>query len=220
MKNLYYRLLNFLLLPILKREIPLKQVNERIVEHLFALEMINKYCTGNILEVGPGRSSFAHLLYSCGYDVTAIDKKDTRFFRYMFFNRHFKVINADITKGIKGSFQFINCISVLEHIQDSYKALLGMVEATESNGYILLTFPYSESHRCSDVYMGNENFITQIYNAADVDMWIRHLGLIEVERKYYQVFTGKYWNDGIRIKSVETPDANKRQLICLLLKKN
>lgn len=217
MKKLYYHILNLLLKPLLKAEKPLNRVNERSVEYSFALEMIQKYCTGKILDVGTGKGSFPHLLYSCGYDVTAIDKKDTKFFGDVFCNRHFKVIDADITKGFTGKYQFITCISVLEHITEYQQAVANMVKLLDEGGYLLLTVPFTYNKYNKDVYEGKEKFITQVFNYEFLH-YVIPLILDTIDARQFKVFTGNTWNDGERINPVEVLDTKDCQLMCLLLK--
>ena len=105
-----------------------------------------------ILDVGAGTSCFPHLLYNCGFNVTAIDNVTDYWPRGMS-NRHFYIINDDIVNTrLNRKFDFITCISVLEHVQEYDKAVQNLFNLLNPAGYILLTFPYNEKKFIENVY--------------------------------------------------------------------
>ena len=58
------------------------------------------------------------MLFNCGYVVTATDNVRD-YWPGACSNRHWTVIDDDITRTrLRSSFDFITCISTLEHIQD------------------------------------------------------------------------------------------------------
>ena len=110
------------LLKIEQKKRPFPNINERPVEYAYSFKYLQNLCTGKLLDIGPGKSSWPHILSTCGYDVKAIDKIDGYWNSY--FNRHYKIINDDITNPkLKETFQFATCLSVLEHIPDHLTAM-------------------------------------------------------------------------------------------------
>lgn len=83
------------LLKLEQRKRPFPVINERATEYNFALKHLQNLCTGKVLDIGTGKSSWPHILSTCGFDTQAIDKQGKYWNSY--FNRHFKVINDDIT---------------------------------------------------------------------------------------------------------------------------
>ena len=201
-------------------------VNERPVEYAFSFKQLQKYCTGKILDIGPGLSSWPHLLSNCGYDVKAIDKIDG--YWSSLFNRHFKIEHDDITNSkLVEKFQFATCLSVLEHIPNHKAAIQGIHKLLDKNGYLILTVPYNENHYDKDIYQHPEagygkdyRFITQVYSRGEIEMWLKNTSFKIIEQEYYQIFTGEFWTFGDRIapsKKVENSDLH--HLTCILLQK-
>jgi len=210
-------------LPVVRR-IP---INERPAEYTFSFRQLQKYCTGKILDIGPGLSSWPHLLSLCGYDVKAIDKVDG--YWSSLFNRHFKIISDDITNStLKETFQITTCLSVLEHIPNHREAIKGIHKLLDENGYLILTVPYNENHYHSDIYQHPEagygkdyRFITQIFSRNEIEMWLKDTSFKIIEQEYYQIFTGEFWTFGERIapsKKVEKSELH--HLTCILLQKS
>lgn len=236
LKSFYYWLLSVILTPLLKKELskpPFPERNERDVEYSFALEQIKKRCSGALLDVGTGNSSWPHLLSMCGIDVTAIDSKDLYWKNRYLFNRHFHVVKFDITIStdyinhplLNKKFQFITCISTLEHIELPHVAIMAMNHLLLRYGYLLLTFPYNSQNRIKNVYTEEEcsikekDFHTTIFSSFDIDL-IKTRGFRIVARRYYQCWTGKYWGYGKRLPICKKTDGKgNHHLICLLLQK-
>jgi 2-polyprenyl-3-methyl-5-hydroxy-6-metoxy-1,4-benzoquinol methylase len=215
--KLFFWLISYPLTLIMKSEIRKrpKVIIERIVEYDFALRMIHKYATGKILDVGTGHSSFPHLVASCGYNVTATDAKVGWWHHH--FNRHYPVIKDDILKSkLKDKFQFITCISTIEHIGDSYTAIRNMVALLEQNGYLLLTFPYNQDTYYEDVYGWGLSYITQQINDRLLTNWTSINNLAITEMNIYKVFDSKKWGQGNRIRPVIDEKGN---LMCILFQK-
>lgn len=224
-----YRLFGKIVLkPILNFEYKKQKigVNERPVEYEFAFRKLRELGTGNILDIGPGQSSFPHLLRTCGFKVTAIDKVKGYWSDY--WNRHFKIINDDITNPkTDDTFQFITCLSVLEHIPNHKSAIANMYKLLESGGYLLLSFPYNEKEYHQNIYehpdagYGKDSkFITQIYSRDTLDSWIKETPFKIISQEYYKTFTGELWTFGERlIPCVEAKSTDPHHLTCLLLQK-
>jgi len=194
-------------------------MNERPVEYAFALKHISKLCIGKILDVGSGTKAWPSMLADCGYDITAIDQEVN--------NRHFSVVYDDITDTrLSDKYQFITCISVLEHIEHSYKAMKNIHKLLNYDGYLVLTFPYNELTYHENIYKHPEagygkdyTVITQVYSRRNIDFWTK-IGLEVIEQKYYKAFTGKMWTFGERVHPcIETANNEEHQLTCILLQK-
>lgn len=208
-----------------KRPFPI--INERPVEYGFSFKHLQKLCIGKLIDIGPGKSSWPHILSTCGYDVTAIDKIDGYWSSYI--NRHYKIINDDITNPkLNGTFQFATCLSVLEHIPDHQLAMKNIHGLLDKNGYLLLSFPYNENEYHEDIYKHpkagygkGSNFITQVYSRKEIDKWLDDTSFEIIDQEYYKIFEGEYWTFGERISPAEKVDNTElHHLTCILLKKN
>ena len=80
-----------------KKHLFYKNINERPIEYGFAFKWLSKTCPLEVLDVGTGTSALPHLLRNCGFHVTAIDKIED-YWTGDFFNRHYYIINDDITR--------------------------------------------------------------------------------------------------------------------------
>jgi len=204
-----FKIYNFLgrnfLSPLLRKEQvkrPFPEINERPVEYNFAFKHLRELCNGAILDIGPGQSSWPHLLSICGYKVVAVDKIGG--YWNSFFNRHYKVLNDDITNlAVQEKFQFVTCLSTLEHIPDHRAAVKGMHDALEPGGYLILTVPYNEENYHPNIYDHpnagygqSANYIAQVYSRKEVNEWIADSNFEIVDQEYTQVFTGEYWTMG------------------------
>ena len=101
MKKIILKIYDFLgsryLNPILKLEQkkrPFPLINERSTEYSFTIKHMSNLCNGNVLDIGPGKSSWPHLLSTCGFKVKAIDKMDGYWNSY--FNRHYKILTMTL----------------------------------------------------------------------------------------------------------------------------
>ncbi len=127
------------------------KINERPIEYSFLMKHLYNIYPNEILDVGTGTSALPSLLMNCGFKVTAIDKKEG--YWQNFCNYHFAIVKDDIRKSkmIK-KFDFINCISVLEHIPNADEAINGMFNLLKPNGFLLLTFPYNKNRLCRNPF--------------------------------------------------------------------
>lgn len=214
------------ILNIEQKKRPFPQINERPVEYGFSFKHLQHLGTGKILDIGPGKSSWPHILSTCGFEVIAIDKIEG--YWNSFFNRHFKILNDDITQPkLKEKFQFATCLSVLEHIPDHIVAVKNMHSLLEKNGYLILTFPYNEFQYQPNIYKHpkagygqDANFITQVYSRNEINQWLEKTSFKIVDQEYFQVFTGEFWTFGERIipcKKVKKEELH--HLTCILLQK-
>ncbi|PKP40929.1 MAG: hypothetical protein CVT95_13090 [Bacteroidetes bacterium HGW-Bacteroidetes-12] len=215
--------------PILKQEQkkrPFPVINERATEYAFSLKHLQALCTGKVLDIGSGKSSWPHILSICGFEVKAIDKIEGYWGSY--FNRHYKIVSDDITNPkTKDKFQFATCLSVLEHIPNHKLAIENIHNLLEKNGYLLLTFPYNETTYHNDIYKHPEagygqtsNFITQVFSRDEINLWLNKTSFKIIDQEYYKVFTGEFWTFGERIAPcIKTSSNNLHHLTCLLLQK-
>jgi 2-polyprenyl-3-methyl-5-hydroxy-6-metoxy-1,4-benzoquinol methylase len=233
MKETILDLYNFIgamyLNPILKLEQkkrPFPIINERATEYGFSFKHLQKLCTGKLLDIGTGKSSWPHILSTCGFEVTAIDKMDTYWKTY--FNRHYKIYNDDITNPkTKGKYQFATCISVLEHIPNHKSAITNIHNLLAQNGYLILTFPYNENEYHEDIYKHpnagygqNANYITQVYSRKEINDWLTNTSFEIIDQEYYKVFSGELWTMGERITPcIRTSASELHHLTCILLQK-
>jgi trans-aconitate methyltransferase len=227
--SIYNLLGNLLLRPLLSFELRKRKspaVNERPAEYAFSLHQIQQYCKGHILDIGPGISSWPHLLYNCGYKIKAIDRIDG--YWGSFFNRHFKITKDDITNPkTQEKYQFITCLSVLEHIPDHRAALKNMYNLLEDGGYLILSFPYNEQQYHSNIYKHpkagygqNSKFITQVYSRNEINQWLGDSSFKILEQEYYQIFTGELWTFGeVICPTLKTTNDRLHHLTCMLMQK-
>jgi SAM-dependent methyltransferase len=233
MKKIILQGYNFIgkkyLSPILKLEQkkrPFPVINERATEYSFALKHMQELCTGKVLDIGSGKSSWPHLLSTCGFVVKAIDKMDDYWNSY--FNRHYKIDNDDITNPkTKEKFQFATCLSVLEHIPDHRVAMINIHDLLETNGYLVLTFPYNENGYYEDIYKHPDagygqdaNFITQVFSREEINCWLSDTSIEIIDQKFYKAFTGDVWTMGDRVTPCEqTTSSDLHHLTCILFQK-
>jgi SAM-dependent methyltransferase len=231
-QRLYTVVLRTVLAPSLARERRTHRVpDERAVEYAFALQQIARLYPGCILDVGPGKTAFPHLLWTCGFNVTAVDKNDdpwTDLLRHgAMFNRHFDVIKDDITTtNLRSTFDLITCVSVLEHIPDHGLAMRRMWSLLKSGGHLVLTCPFSETSsiaRLSDLpdfWGGNFGSITRIFCRDDITGWLRDSRWEIVKQEFYQLTDGRFYCTGIPIvPPLASQHDAPHQLTCLLLKR-
>jgi len=131
-----------------KREYRTQQfvaVNERPVELRMVFAYLARACPRTVLDVGTGATALPHLMRNCGFLVTAIDNIRDFWPRGMV-NRHYHVINDDITHTrLTQTYDFITCISVLEHIADHGAAMRSMLSLLNPGGHLIVTFPYHDT---------------------------------------------------------------------------
>jgi len=210
-----------------KSQMRTKRKNERPVEYQFVFKHLTKSYPSTVLDVGVGLSSLPHLLTLCGFEVTATDS-DGDYWNKKIFNRHFLVEQDDIVNTkLDKHWDFITCISVLEHIKEHKKAVKNMVNLLNPGGRLILTFPYNEEHYIENVYKTkgsgygqNNPYICQVYSRNEIDSWLIDNNCEIVEQEYWKMFHGKFWTYGRQCyPPVQTSKDELHQLTCLLLEK-
>jgi len=122
----------------------------------------------------------------------------------------------------------ITCISVLEHIEDSDRAVRNMFSLLNDGGHLLLTCPYSEDDYVANVYTlpgssygQNAPYITQSYSRRELTRWVEENGASIVEQEFWQFWQGKHWTVGDQIIPPERVESTaKHQLSCIHLQKS
>ncbi|MGE0089288.1 MAG: class I SAM-dependent methyltransferase [Bacteroidales bacterium] len=230
LKTLYQFICLLLIKPILNKEKKINsnlQINERPIEYSYSLKYLSEISPKSILDIGSGQSSWPHLLSMCGYNVDSIDKIEG-YWKGNFFNRHFPVKKTDILKPqINRKYQFITCLSVLEHIPNHKLAFKNMIDLLEKEGYLLLTFPYNEHYYYSNIYdhlglncANKLRFITQIYSRQEINSWLEESPCTIINQSYFKVFDGELWAMGNRISPTLSVSKNDiHHLTCILIKK-
>ena len=162
-KSILKNLLNYPSQWFCRREFE-KQVfqgfNERPVEYGFVFRKLAEVYPHRILDVGTGTTALPHLMRNCGFLVTATDNVRDYWPEGML-NRHYYIINDDITNShLKATFDFITCISVLEHIEDADHAVANMLRLLKQDGHLVMTFPYTERNYVRKMCMKSLNPLT------------------------------------------------------------
>jgi 2-polyprenyl-3-methyl-5-hydroxy-6-metoxy-1,4-benzoquinol methylase len=181
-----------------------------------------------VLDVGSGLSSWPHLLATCGFRVTAIDRRQKGWWRSADFNRHYLVLDDDITAPrITGPYGAVTCVSVIEHIPDHAAAIRGMFGLLGEGGHLILTCPYNEASYVDDVYSLPEagynrdaSYVCQVFSRAEVDSWLSENRAEMVAQEYYSVFDGELWTFGGRTYPPREVTAEDRHhLSCMVIQK-
>lgn len=201
--------------------------NERPVELSFVFRKIAEIYPRSILDVGSGTTALPHLMRNCGPLVTAIDNVRDYWPAGMV-NRHYHVIDDDITEThLHDKYDFITCISVLEHVQKSDSAISKMFSLLNPNGHLLLTFPYNEKNYVRNVYdlPGSSygqgaSYITQSFSRKEIDRWLHENNGAVVDQEYWQFWEGEHWTVGNQVVPPNAASAqDPHQLTCLLIRK-
>jgi SAM-dependent methyltransferase len=202
-------------------------INERPIEFAFLFRQLVNVWPKTILDVGTGKTALPHLMRNCGFLVTATDNiKD--YWSSGMVNRHYHVINDDIRRtALKGKFDVITCISVLEHIQEHREAVKSMYLLLNPGGRLILTCPYHEERYAPNVYKHPESsvrvnhpFVTQAFSRQELNSWLADSPFDLVEQEYWYFFDGEYWTCGERIIPPRSVGVHERhQLTCMVLRK-
>jgi len=204
-----------------------KRFNERPIEFGFVFRKIGELYPRTVIDIGSGTTALPHLIRNCGCLVTATDNIRDYWPNGMS-NRHFHVIDDNIVETrIAQKFDLVTCVSVLEHIQRPDDAVRNMFSLTNSNGHLILTFPYNENQYIENVYdlpgssYGQRSpYATQQYCRSDIERWISKNQGVVVEQEYWQFWSGDHWTVGSQIIPPRQVAASDRhQLSCLLLKR-
>lgn len=201
--------------------------NERPIEFAFIFRKLGEIYPLKILDVGTGTTALPHLMRNCGSLVTATDNVRDYWTSGML-NRHYHVIDDDITKShLSDTFDFITCVSVLEHIQDPDSAIRNMFRLLKPSGHLALTFPYNEKGYVRNVYDLPDSsygkgapYITQSYSRNEISRWLQSNPGEIIDQEYWQFWEGDYWTVGKQLVPPKRSTASgKHQLTCVLVRK-
>lgn len=223
------------LAPQLRREWKLGVATrtERLVGYADTLRWIVDRNPTTLLDVGPGPSSWPHMLALGGISVTAIDNMRDPWHgkllnRQRYFNRHYYVQHDDVQQPRLGkTFDFVTCLGVMELVDDFDAAVRGLFHFVTRGGYVAVTCPYHEQQFISDAYRlpdagyGRDlPYVCRQYSRGDVRRWTEENNAQIVELKLYQCFTGEFWTMGDRLSPAipATPD-EKHHLAIILFQK-
>lgn len=204
-----------------------RRINERSIEYKFVFQSLVKISPNSILDVGTGTTALPSLLRTCGFLVTAIDNIKDYWTKGMF-NRHYYVIYDDITDSkLNKEFDFIVCISVLEHIENYNAAIKNLLKLLKKDGHLVLTFPYNENFFIENVYKlpgagygQNWPWICRVFSREQIDEWIETFNGKIIEQEFWQIFTGKYWTFGdMQYPPKQSNKEELHHLLCLLIQK-
>jgi 2-polyprenyl-3-methyl-5-hydroxy-6-metoxy-1,4-benzoquinol methylase len=205
-----------------------KRHNERAVEFAFLFRCLAQLAPKTVLDVGTGNTSVPHMIRNCGPVVTALDNVSDYWPRGMV-NRHWHVVDDDIRHPkIKGPFDMVTCISVLEHIVPADDAVASMLRLLRPGGDLVLTMPFHAPDYVADVYKlptsasrtSRNAYVAQSYGTADLTRWLAHSNAEVVEQEYWRYWTGTYWTEGQQIIPPERSTADQpHQHTCLLIRK-
>ena len=202
-------------------------VNERPVEYRFVFDQLTQAFPRTVLDVGTGTTALPQLMRTCGFVVTAIDNiRD--YWRSGMVNRHFHVLDDDIlAPKVHGPFEFVTCISTLEHIRDHRRAVRNMFSLLRPGGRLILTFPYNETRYVENVYalpgsIGADKypFVTQAFSRREVDQWLADSPGRLLAQEYWRYFEGEFWTLGGRVvPPVRVGSDGLHQISCVALER-
>lgn len=231
LKSLIHRFGKRYIQEICKREYEeqeFRRMNERPIEFRFVFDQLSKTCPKKVLDVGTGTTALPSLIKNCGMTVTATDNVSDYWPAGMQ-NRHFHVINDNITATrLKEKFDFISCVSVLEHIEKHDEAVRNMFSLLNPGGSLAMTFPYNENKYVPNVYKlpeagygKDEPYICQVFSRSEVENWLKITKGKLIVQEYWQFFSGELWTFGETVLPPRQAEKNeKHQLSCLLLQKS
>jgi SAM-dependent methyltransferase len=192
--------------------------NERSIEYSFVFDCLGRCRPKSVLDVGTGDTALPNVIRHCGPHVDAIDY--TRgYWDGGLINRHWYVQNHDISAEPPAKqYDFVTCVSVIEHIPRAKAAVHNMLKALAPGGSLVITCPYTESRYIEDVYplIGVQNrYICRSYSRQEVHAWVV-VGFEIAEQQYWRLFTGDFWRSGNRLPLAEhTGPDQPHQLTCL-----
>jgi SAM-dependent methyltransferase len=145
-------------------------------------------------------------------------------------NRHWHIVDDDImhTRLPAASFDFVTCVSVLEHITDHRAAMRSMLSLLAPGGHLVLTCPYTDSQFVENCYdlpdaraeYRDSPYICRSYSRGELDQWLSDSDVELVEQEYWRIENGPVHATGEWLFPAERVDRDQaHQLSCLLLRR-
>ena len=103
---------------------------------------IKKFIKGNVLEVGAGIGSFTNNYKNLPNKITLseIDQENLSLIKKKFKDTNIN-FTGDLTKNIKGNFDTIMYLNVLEHIEDDTKEINEAFQKLNPGGFLIILVP-------------------------------------------------------------------------------
>ena len=203
------------------------RINERPIEYRYVFHQLTNLRPSTVLDVGTGKTALPHLIMNCGFLVTAIDNIHDYWPEGMV-NRHFYILQDDITKTqLTKEFDFITCISVLEHIKKFDEAVGSMFRLLRPGGHLIITCPYNEEKYIDNVYEMEDAsygqdlpYVCQMYSRNEINRWISYNSARLIDQEFWQFWTGELWTFGELLSPPrQVSPVERHQLTCMLLQK-
>ncbi len=104
---------------------------------------INKFIGTKVLEVGAGIGSFSKIYFKRNKEIVLSEIDEFNFTTIKRkFEKHNNILSINkLTKDIKGSFDTIMYLSVLEHIDDDKKEIKEAINKLEDSGHLIICVP-------------------------------------------------------------------------------
>jgi 2-polyprenyl-3-methyl-5-hydroxy-6-metoxy-1,4-benzoquinol methylase len=83
-----------------------------------SVDRIVEFCIGSTIDVGCGDGFVSKMISDKGLKVTGIDNDPTGIHLAKIKDIKSEYITQDITKPIKGKWEYMACLNVIEHLQD------------------------------------------------------------------------------------------------------
>lgn len=107
--------------------------------HEVVLELLENDKVGKILDVGAGEGALTKRLMQMGFDVEACDLNPERF---KLATKECRKVDLNETLPYSnGSFDFVVCIEVIEHLRDPWYTISEFKRVLKRNGKLIITTP-------------------------------------------------------------------------------
>lgn len=129
--------------------LPKRIIGDKDFTYRNIISVLNKYCIDkNILDVGSGVGTLDYYLASKGKNVIGIEISEKavdialRSLKIFKLEGNIKFILGDFLKvNTKGTYDFVICSEVLEHLENEKIALKKIYDLTKKGGLVMLTVP-------------------------------------------------------------------------------
>lgn len=111
-------------------------------EYLYCLLYSGHKFAGDVLDVGSAKSVFPYYLAFNGYKVTTLDMADVEYRERVGKRFNVKSITHDLRKfkpSLENKFDFVTCLSVIEHIDNDVVAVENLCRYTKPGGVLFIS---------------------------------------------------------------------------------